>query len=79
MLKVILQIFLYLLDKYFGRNLKYNKIFNCNNDKIGYTCIDNIKNIIGSHIKEITNFYNEINGKASNCRNKSNCPLHNKY
>ena len=78
MLKVILQIFLHLLDKYFGRNQKYHKIFNCNNVKISYSYIDNIKNIISSHNKDITNYYSEINGKTSNSRNKSNCPLDNK-
>ena len=45
MLKVILRIFLHLLDKHFGRNHKYHKIFNCNNVKISYSCIDNIKKI----------------------------------
>ena len=73
MLKVILRIFLHLLDKHFGRNHKCHKIFNRNNVKISYSCIDNIKNVISSHKKEITYFYNEINGKPSNCRNKSNC------
>ena len=34
--------------------------------------------MISSHDKEITNFYNEINGEAYNCRNKNNCPLDNK-
>ena len=78
MLKVILRIFLHLLDKYFGRYYKYNKIFNCNNVKISYSCIDNIKNLISSHHKEITHFCKEINGKTCNCTNKSNCPLDNK-
>ena len=45
MVKVILQIFLHLLDKHFGRNHKYHKIFNRNNGKISYSCIDNIKKI----------------------------------
>ena len=45
MFKVILLIFLYLLDKHFGRNHKYNKIFDRNNVKISYSCIDIIKNI----------------------------------
>ena len=56
MLKVILRIFLHLLDKHFGRNHKYHKIFNRNNVKISYSCMDNIKNIISSHSKEIANF-----------------------
>ena len=63
MLKVILRIFLCLFSI---------KIFNRNNDKISYSCIDDIKNIISGHNKEITNFYNETNGKTCNCRNKSN-------
>ena len=78
MLKVILRIFLYLLDKHFGRNHKYHKILNRNNVKISYNCIDNIKNIISGHIKEITNCYNEINGKTCNCSNKIKRPLHHK-
>ena len=66
MLTVLLQIFLYLLDKHFGRSHKCHKIFNGNNVKISYSCIDNLKNIISSHKKEIANFYNEINGKTCN-------------
>ena len=66
MLTVLFQIFLYLLDKHFGRNHKCRKIFNRNNVKISFSCIDNLKNIISSHKKEIANFYNEINGKTCN-------------
>ena len=40
--------------------------------------MDNIKNIISRRNKGIAHFYNEINGKTCNCRNKSNCPLDNK-
>ena len=40
--------------------------------------MDNITNIISSHNKKIINSGNEANGKACNCRNKSNCPLDNK-
>ena len=43
MLKVILRIFLHLLDKHVGRNYKYHKIYNRNNVKISNSCIDNIK------------------------------------
>ena len=64
MLKVILWTLLHLLDKHFGTNHKDHKIFNRNNVKISYSCIDDIKNIISTHKKEITNFYNEINGKT---------------
>ena len=40
--------------------------------------MDNVKNIISSRNKRMTNFYNEISGKTCNCRNKSNFPLDNK-
>ena len=75
MLKVILRIFLRLLDKHFGRNHKCHKIFNRNNVKISYSCI---KNVITSHKKEPTNVFKEMNGKTCSCRNKNNGPLDNK-
>ena len=40
--------------------------------------MDNMKNLISSHNKKITNSYNETNGKTCSCKNKSNCPLDNK-
>ena len=67
--------FLHLLDKHFDRNRKYHKIFNRNNVKISYSCMDNVKNIISSRNKRIINSRNEGNGKTCSCRNKSNCPL----
>ena len=70
--------FLHLLDKHFGRNHKYHKIFNRNNVKTSYSCMDNMTNIISSHNKKIPNSYNETNGKTCNCRNKSKCLLDNK-
>ena len=79
MLMVILQIFLHLLEKHFGRNYKCHKIFNWNNGKISCSCIDNIKDVISSHKKEIRNFYNEMNGKKCSCRNKNSFPLDNKW
>ena len=70
--------FLHFLDKHFGRNHKYHEIFNRNNVKISYSCMDDMKNIISSHNKKEINSDNEKNGKTSNCRNKSKCPLDNK-
>ena len=72
------EIFLHLLGKRFSRNHRYHKIFNRNNVKISYNCIDNIKNIISSHNKEITIFHNK-KGKICNCMNKRNSPLDIKY
>ena len=70
--------FLQLLDTHFGKNHKYHKIFNRNNVKISYSCMDNMTNIISSHDKKVTNFENETNGKTWIWRNKSKCPLDNK-
>ena len=39
---------LHLLDKHFGRNHKYRMIFNRNNVKISYSCMNNMKYIISS-------------------------------
>ena len=50
MFKVIIRILLHLLDNYFGRNHKYHKIFNRNNVKISYSCIDNIKCSVKSEV-----------------------------
>ena len=48
--------FLYLLNKHFGsKDHKYHKIFNCNNVKISYSCMDNLKTIISSHNKKFSN------------------------
>ena len=70
--------FLQSLDRHFGRNHKYHKIFNHNNVKISYSCMDNITNLISTHIKKVINSGKKTNGKTYNCRNKSNCPLDNK-
>ena len=51
----------------------------CNNVKISYYCMDNVKNIISGQNKRIINSINEGNGKTYNCRNKGNCPLENKF
>ena len=56
MSKVILRIFLHLLDKHFSRSHKCHKNFNRNNVKISYSCIDKIKNVISSNKIEIKNF-----------------------
>ena len=47
----IVKQFLHLLGKYFSRNHKYHKIFNRNNVKVSYSCMDNMRNIISSHKK----------------------------
>ena len=55
--------FLLLLDKHFGINHKYHKIFNRNIVK-SYSCTDNVKNIISGHNKRIINSGNDANDKT---------------
>ena len=57
----ILKQFLHLLDKHFSKNQKYHKIFNRNNVKISYNCMDNMTNIISSHNKKVIISDNEKN------------------
>ena len=49
----IVKQFLRLLDKNFVRNHKCHKIFNRNNVKTSYSCMDNVTNIISSHNKKM--------------------------
>ena len=58
----------HLLDKHFSRNHKYHKIFNRNNVKITYSCMDNMTNIISSHNKKVTHSENETNGETPSCK-----------
>jgi len=69
--------FLKLIRKHFGKNHKYNKIFNRNNVKVSYSCMDNMKKIISAHNKKIIN-ESETVDRACNCRNKNLCPLNGK-
>ena len=69
--------FLKLINKHFG-NHKYHKLFNRNNVKISYSCMDNMKKILNSHNKSILNEKNDENERKCNCRDKSKCPLNNK-
>ena len=58
---------------------KFDKIFNRNTLKIGYSCTQNIGNIIKAHNKKILQKEKEKNtettNKKCNCRNKKQCPL----
>ena len=70
--------FFKLLKKHFGKNHKYHKIFNKNNIKVSYSCMDNMKKIINSHNKYVASKKDQVNQNLCNCRNPDNCPLDNK-
>ena len=71
--------FLKLVNKHFGKNHRYHKIFNKNNVKISYCCMNNMQQIISSNNKKVINKQSsEDNVPPCNCRNKPECPLEGK-
>ena len=57
------------LDIHFPKNHTFNKIFNKNNVKMSYSCMQNIKAIINNHNINILHQNKEIKNKC-NCRSK---------
>ena len=65
-----------LLNKHFGKTHKYHKIFNRNNVKISYSCMNSMSKIINAHNSKIANKeYTENDQILCNCRNRNDCPL----
>ena len=53
-------------------------IFNKNNIKVSYSCMDNMTIIINSHSKYVASKKVQANQNLCNCRNSDNCPLDSK-
>ena len=72
--------FLKLVAKHFPQQHKYHTLFNKNNIKVSYSCMENMGTIISKHNKKIlsNNNTNDGNDKLCNCRSQQNCPLDNK-
>lgn len=71
--------FLKLVSKHFPRHHKYYTLFNKNNIKVSYSCMNNMKTIIDKHNKKVINTaISTDNENKCNCRSKDNCPLNNK-
>ena len=65
--------FLLLIDKHFP---KKHTIFNCNNTKVSYSCMDNMASIIKHHNAKILKSKNLTPTRSPcSCRNKAICPL----
>ena len=71
-------IFFKLLKKYFGKNHKYNKIFNKNKMEISYSYMDKVTKNTNSHNKYIASRKDQANQNLSNWQNPNNCPFDNK-
>ena len=59
--------FFKLLKKHFGKNHKYQKIFNKNTIKVSYSCMDNMKKVINYHNKYVASKKDQVNQNLSNC------------
>ena len=71
----IARTFLNLVKRHFPQNHKYHKLFNKNNVKVSYSCMDNIESKIKNHNRKILYGNEEKREKECNCQNKESCPL----
>ena len=71
------RIFLGLIDKHFGRNHRYHKIFNRNTIKVSYSCMDSMDKLIKQHNIKVTRKEKAVT-RTCNCPVKEDCPLSNK-
>ena len=60
---------------HFPKENKLHKIFNRNNVKISYSCMDNMTNIINAHNKLILKTDEKQKEGLCNCIQPANCPL----
>ena len=67
--------FLKLLDKHFPTHHKYHKLFNRNNVKVSYSCMQNLSSIISSHNTKILESTETKETISCDCRKKTECPL----
>ena len=72
------KIFLKLVRSHFPKTHRFHKIFNKNNVKVSYSCMNNMIQIIKSHNSKMLNNNNITNeNPGCNCRRKAGCPLDN--
>jgi hypothetical protein len=67
-----------LLEKHFPTHHKYRMLFNNNNAKISYRCLENMESIIKKHNARVLNPPDLNKDQPCNCRNKTSCPLEGK-
>ena len=71
--------FLRLVSKHFPKHHKYHSLFNKNNVKVSYSCMENMGLIIKKHNKKVlsNNNNHDNNESLCNCRSKEQCLLNN--
>ena len=67
--------FLSLVDKHFQRYHRYHTLFNRNNVKCSYSCMNNMTSIISSHNAKVLAPVPEQASRTCNCRQPQNCLL----
>ena len=65
--------FLNLVKKHFSKH-RYHKIFNKNNIKVSYSCMDNMEKLVKKHNSNILK-KDDTMKRTCNCRVKNECPL----
>ena len=65
--------FLKLVKKHFNKH-RYHKIFNKNNIKVSYSCMDNMEKPVKKHNNNLLR-KNDTNKRNCNCRADNTCPL----
>ena len=72
----VAKIFLNLVKKHFPSDHRYHKIFNKNNVKVSYSCMENMESRIKKHNSKVLNPpVPDQNANQCNCQNKPLCPL----
>ena len=69
--------FLKLVKKHFNKHC-YHKIFNKNNIKVSYSCMDNMEKLVKKHNNNLLR-KNDTNKWNCNCHANNTCPLDGKY
>ena len=66
-----------LVDKHFPPHHRYSKLFNRNNVKVSYSCVDNMQRIIKKHNAKILSQPLAVQDAVPpcNCKRKQSCPL----
>ena len=67
--------FMSLVQKHFPPHHQYRSLFNKNNVKVSYSCVESMGNVIQSHNGKILNQQKPKEEKPCNCRIKGSCPL----
>ena len=65
--------FLKVVKKHFSKH-RYHKIFNKNNIKVSYRCMDNMEKLVKKHNNNLLR-KNDTNKQNCNCRANNTCPL----